>query len=91
MSKSILGFSQNFNIEQLGKSKLINVSGRATASSIFYAGDATRDPFSYFLNGNINVNVAGLYNLPFSFSYTNQKFGYGKPVLMNRLSIHPSY
>lgn len=91
LSKSILGFSQNFNIEQLGKNKLINVSGGATASSIFYAGDATRDPFSYFLNGNINVNVAGLYNLPFSFSYTNQKFGYGKPVLMNRLSIHPSY
>lgn len=91
LSKSILGFSQNFNIEQLGKNKLINVSGGATASSIFYAGDAARDPFSYFLNGNINVNIAGLYNLPFSFSYTNQKLGYGKPVLMNRLSIHPSY
>ena len=91
LSKSILVFSQNFNIEQLGKNKLINVSGGATASSIFYAGDAARDPFSYFLNGNINVNIAGLYNLPFSFSYTNQKLGYGKPVLMNRLSIHPSY
>ncbi|MBS7253179.1 hypothetical protein [Flavobacterium branchiicola] len=85
------GFSQNFNIQEVGKAKLINVSGGASANSVFYSGNAARDPFSYFLNGNINFNVAGLYNIPFSFSYTNQKFGYGKPVLMNRLSIHPSY
>lgn len=89
--KCVISFGQNFNIEQVGKSKLINVSGGASASSIFYSGSATRDPFNYFLNGNINLNIAGLYNLPFSFSYTNQKLGYGKPVLMNRLSIHPSY
>ncbi|RKR08307.1 hypothetical protein C8C83_5545 [Flavobacterium sp. 90] len=88
---STLGFSQNFNVQELGKAKLINVSGGVSANSIFYSGNATRDPFSYFLNGNVNFNVAGLYNIPFSFSYTNQKFGYGKPVLMNRLSIHPSY
>lgn len=88
---SAFGFSQNFNVQELGKAKLVNVSGGASANTIFYSGNAAREPFSYFLNGNINVNVAGLYNLPFSFSYTNQKLGYGKPVLMNRLSIHPSY
>ncbi|MCP2025946.1 hypothetical protein L1276_001086 [Flavobacterium sp. HSC-32F16] len=86
-----LGFSQNFNVQELGKAKLINVSGGVSANSVFYSGNAARDPFAYFLNGNVNFNVAGLYNIPFSFSYTNQKFGYGKPVLMNRLSIHPSY
>jgi hypothetical protein len=86
-----LSFSQNFNVQELGKAKLINVSGGVSANSVFYSGNAARDPFSYFLNGNVNFNVAGLYNIPFSFSYTNQKFGYGKPVLMNRLSIHPSY
>ncbi|WP_300977057.1 hypothetical protein [Flavobacterium sp.] len=91
LSKSVLVFSQNFAIDQIGKNKLINLSGGVTASSIFYAGDAAREPFSYFLNGNINVNIAGLYSLPFSFSYTNQKLGFGNPVLMNRLSIHPSY
>lgn len=88
---SALSFSQNFNVQELGKAKLVNVSGGASANTVFYSGNAAREPFSYFLNGNININIAGLYNLPFSFSYTNQKFGYGKPVLMNRLSIHPSY
>ncbi|WP_264529649.1 outer membrane beta-barrel family protein [Flavobacterium sp. N502540] len=84
-------FSQNFNVQELGKAKLINVSGGASANTVFYSGNATREPFSYFLNGNINFNIANLYNIPLSFSYTNQKFGYDKPVLMNRLSIHPSY
>jgi hypothetical protein len=88
---STFGFSQNFNVQELGKAKLVNVSGGASANTVFYSGNASREPFSYFLNGNININIAGLYNLPFSFSYTNQKLGYGKPVLMNRLSIHPSY
>ncbi|KAF2329152.1 hypothetical protein [Flavobacterium nitrogenifigens] len=86
-----IGFAQNFNVEELGKAKLVNVSGGASANGVFYSGNAAREPFTYFLNGNINVNVAGLYNIPFSFSYTNQKFGYNKPTLMNRLSIHPSY
>lgn len=84
-------FSQSFNVEQVGKSKLINVSGGFSANSVFYSGNAPREPFTYFLNGNINLNIANLYNLPFSFSYSNLKFGYNKPVLINRLSIHPSY
>jgi hypothetical protein len=86
-----LVYSQSFNVQELGKSKLINVSGGVSANSVFYSGTAARDPFTYFLNGNVNFNIANLYNLPFSFSYTNQQFGYNKPVLMNRLSIHPSY
>jgi hypothetical protein len=100
LKKIIIGFvllatslvnSQSFNVQELGKSKLINVSGGVSANSVFYSGTAARDPFTYFLNGNVNFNIANLYNLPFSFSYTNQQFGLNKPVLMNRLSIHPSY
>ncbi|GAA6769667.1 hypothetical protein [Flavobacterium sp. CGRL2] len=48
-----LGFAQNFNVEELGKAKLINVSGGASASGVFYSGNAAREPFTYFLNGNI--------------------------------------
>lgn len=86
-----LGYSQNFNVQEVAKAKLVNVTGGASANAVLYSGNAAREPFTYFLNGNINLNIANLYNLPFSFSYTSQKFGYNKPVLMNRLSIHPSY
>jgi hypothetical protein len=88
---STIGFSQSFNVQQVTKSKLVNVTGGASANAVAYSGNNAREPFTYFLNGNINVNVLGLYNLPFSFSYSSQKFGYNKPVLSNRLSIHPSY
>lgn len=84
-------FSQNFNVQEITKAKLINVTGGAGANTVFRTVNDNSNPFSYFLNGNINVNIAGVYNLPFSFSYTNQKLGYNKPVLMNRLSVHPSY
>lgn len=88
---SITVFSQSFNVDQVRKGKLINVTGGASANAVAYSGNNAREPFTYFLNGNININVLGLYNLPFSFSYSSQKFGYNKPVLSNRLSIHPSY
>jgi hypothetical protein len=88
---SAIGFSQSFNVQQVKKAKLVNVTGGASANAVAYSGNNAREPFTYFLNGNINVNVLGLYNLPFSFSYSSQKFGYNKPVLSNRLSIHPSY
>ena len=79
-------------IDQLGKAKPITISGGLSANTIFYDGNANRDPFTYFLNGTINVNLYGLYNIPVSFAYTNQKFSFNEPSFkINRLSIHPSY
>lgn len=86
-----VGYTQSFNVEQLGKAKLVNVSGGLSASSILYSGNAEREPFTYFLNGNVNINIAELYNMPFTFSYSTQKFGYTKPVGIKTFSIHPSY
>lgn len=84
-----VGYSQK--LDELGKTKLVNVSGGLSASSILYSGNANREPFTYFLNGNVNINIAELYNMPFTFSYSTQKFGYTKPVGMKTFSIHPSY
>jgi len=79
-------------IDNLGKAKPVSISGGFSANSIFYNGTANRDPFTYFLNGTINVNLYGLYNIPVSFAYTNQKFTFNEPSFkINRLSIHPSY
>jgi hypothetical protein len=86
-----IGFSQSFNVEQFKNTKLVAVTGGFNASSILYSGLSNRDPFALYLNGNINFNIAGLYSLPFSFAYSTQKFGYSTPVLINRLSVHPSY
>ncbi|RZS98982.1 hypothetical protein [Aquimarina brevivitae] len=84
-----IAFGQN--LDQIGKTPLVKVNGGISANTIYYNGSANRDPFTYFVNGNLNFNISGIYNIPLSFSYTNQDFSYNTPFKINRLSIHPSY
>ncbi|GAA4272493.1 hypothetical protein U6A24_09905 [Aquimarina gracilis] len=86
---SVFAFCQNLG--QIGKAKLFKLTGGVAANTVFYEGEANRDPFTYFITGNVNLNISGVYNIPFSFSYTNQKFQNSNPFSFNRLSIHPSY
>ncbi|MBP2834033.1 hypothetical protein J8281_17690 [Aquimarina sp. U1-2] len=79
------------DLGQIGKAKLFKLTGGIAANTVFYEGEANRDPFTYFVTGNVNLNISGVYNIPFSFSYTNQKFQNSNPFSFNRLSIHPSY
>jgi len=87
---SSIAYSQR--LDNLGKATPVIISGGISANTIFYDGVANRDPFTYFLNGNINANLYGLYNIPVSFAYTNQRFAFNEPSFkINRLSLHPSY
>lgn len=79
------------DLTQIGKANLLTVTGGVSANTIYYEGSALRDPFTYVLNGNINFNISGLFNIPLSFAYSNQEFNYSQPFKFNRLSIHPSY
>ncbi len=79
------------DLGQIGKAKLFKLTGGVSANTILYEGDANREPFTYFLTGNVNLNISGVYNIPFSFSYSNQDFQSNNPFTFNRLSIHPSY
>ena len=79
-------------VDQIGKAKPLTIGGGFSANSIFYNGLGNREPFTYFLSGNINANIYGLYNIPVSFAYTNQQFSFNEPSFkINRLSLHPSY
>ncbi len=82
-------FSQN--LDKIGKSDLFKLTGGVAANAIYYDGDSNRDPFTYILSGNVNVNISDIYNIPFSFSYSNAKFQKNNPFSFNRLSLHPSY
>lgn len=89
--------AQSFRIEDLkdvfGKGKPLKLSGGFSANSVVDAGNGAtgRAPWAYYLNGNINLNIYGQVNLPFSFSLTNSGSSYKLPSSPNRLSIHPSY
>lgn len=79
------------NLEKIGKEKLFDFSGGLSANGVFYQGNSNRLPFTFFVGGNINISVSGIYNIPLSFSYSNQKFDYSHPFSFNRISLHPSY
>ncbi len=86
-----LGFSQNINFDQLGKEKWLRYNGGIAANGVYYNGSAERQALTYFVTGNLNFNIAGLYNIPLSFTYSNQDFNFQNPFKFNRLSLHPSY
>lgn len=91
MLLSAFGFTQSINFDQLGKEKWLRYNGGIAANSVFYDGAANRQDVTYFLTGNLNFNIAGVYNIPLSFTYSNQDFNFPNPFNFNRLSLHPSF
>lgn len=85
------GFSQNINFDQLDKEKWFRYNGGITANAIYYNGSANRQDLTYYFTANLNFNLAGLFNIPLSFTYSNQNFNFSNPFKFNRLSLHPSY
>lgn len=93
--------AQEVDLENLGKKTKeelkknpFKISGGISANSVFYSSNvySGREPFTYFLNGNLNL---GLYkwSMPISYSFTNQgsQLGYQVPFKFNRISIAPKY
>lgn len=88
--------AQNVDLENLkgiGKNKLLTTTGGVSANSIYYDGNGGlgRDPFIYYINGDVNFNIKGLIDLPLSFNITNYGAGFSYPTLPNRLSLNPKY
>ncbi len=96
-----LANAQNIDLENLGskvKKELtknpFKISGGVSANSVFYGSNIRRNraPFTYFLNGNLNL---GFYrwSIPISYSFTNQgsQLDYQVPFKFNRLSLTPKY
>jgi hypothetical protein len=88
--------AQQVDLANMGKTlseKPVKIGGGISASTIFYDGNdgQKRQPFTYFLGGNVNFNLFNQINLPFSFNITNLGADYGYPTLPNRFSVHPMY
>lgn len=71
--------------------KGIKMSGSISLNATSYMAkgmQGRRDPFNWFANSNININLFGL-DVPFSFSYTDARVGYTQPF--NRVKFSPKY
>lgn len=93
--------AQDIDLENIGgqvkdalKKNPFKISGGLSANGIYYNSnrESSRDPFTYFLNGSLNV---GIYNwaIPITYTFTNQgsTLGYQLPYKFNRLSLNPKY
>jgi len=79
------------NLESIGKSKPLTVTGGVSLSQIFYGASgiqARRDPYAYFASGSVNFSLYG-WNVPVSFSVSNQSTSFQQPF--NQYSMHPTY
>ncbi|WP_422091801.1 hypothetical protein [Tenacibaculum ovolyticum] len=89
--------AQNVDIEKvtdLTKNTKLKVNGTINANTVYYSSNTrnARIPFTYFLQGTINVSWLTL-SMPFTYSLSNQgeNFDYQVPYKFNRLSLHPKY
>jgi hypothetical protein len=84
-------WAQGQNLGAIGKSNPLKISGGVSANQIFYAANginARRNPYSYFLSGNVNFNMYE-FNVPVSFNFSNQNISVQQPF--NQVSLHPVY
>ncbi len=80
------------NIDMIGNAeKPFMVNGGLSVNQVFSLTSdslSQRDPYNYYLAGNINFSLYG-WSVPFSFMYSNQKATFTQPF--NQYSLHPSY
>ena len=90
-----VSYSQSIDLEKIAdipKAKPFDFGGNISVNGIYYNGsNASRNPFTFFLQGSASVSLFQQITLPFSFSFTNQGVNYSYPTLPNRFSLHPTY
>ncbi|HEX9601770.1 MAG TPA: hypothetical protein VF985_09780, partial [Mariniflexile sp.] len=76
------------------KNSPLKINGGISANGVYYSsnGRSSREPFTYFLQGNLNISWL-TFSMPLSYSFSNQgsHLDYQTPFKFNRLSIHPKY
>jgi hypothetical protein len=96
MLGSIAVYAQNVNIEDIANirdRKTFKLNGGISANSTFFNANEMhgRQAFTWQLNGNLNISILELMNIPVSINLNNFGAQYSYPSLPNRLSLHPSY
>lgn len=82
------------DLERITKAPWLVTNGGISVNQIGYnvnGKESYRKPYTYYLSGNINTNILGVVNLPFSFSYTNNDLTHRTPQPFNQFSLTPSY
>ena len=81
------------DLSTLKDAKPVKITGGLglTETNYYVDGMASRrDPFSYTLNGNMNISLFGVIDMPLSIYYTKQNTTFNKPSF-NYFGLSPKY
>ena len=81
------------DVDAIMHGDILAASGGISFQQIAYSGNrlqASRKPYSYMLQGNVNLKILGFIDAPFTFLYSNLGNKYTQPTF-NQTSLHPSY
>ncbi|RPD42468.1 hypothetical protein [Chitinophaga barathri] len=88
----LTGTVQAQRLDAIGNSQPVKVTGGVGLDQVLYFAsgqEGRRDPYNFFLNGNINFDIYG-WSVPFSFSYSNQgRVSFSQPF--NQYGLTPTY
>lgn len=82
------------DLENIVKQRGIDVTGGVSANTTFYSAQGIpnrRDPFYWMLNANLNFNILGIIQAPFSMTLSEQNKNFSQPQPFNRFGISPKY
>lgn len=78
-------------LDNISKKDVLKVSGGLNLNSIYLNTNnpySTRDPFTWYLSGNINFSILN-WSIPFTYTYSNNKGTYTQPF--NQYGLTPTY
>jgi hypothetical protein len=73
--------------------KPVTITGGASAAFSVYDASgmsSRRDPFGYTVGANVDFNIYGIFDIPFSFYYTKKNKTFNQPELMI-MGLSPKY
>lgn len=82
------------DLGNIQKGDLVKVSGGIGLQTTAYTAvgvEANRDPFLGIVNVNLNINILGIINAPFSATFSTQSIGFSTPQPFNNFGISPKY
>jgi hypothetical protein len=82
------------DVEAIARAPVATMNGGLSLNQILTVtpGDsATKNPYAFYLAGNVRFNFFGVINIPLSFACTNNRFNASGALPFNRFSITPSY
>lgn len=90
---TVLHSSYAQQLDAIGKQQALKVNGGVSLEQVGYLASGLdqgrRDPYNFFLSGNININLYG-WSVPFSFNYSNQsRVTFSQPF--NQYGFTPTY